>query len=248
MAQAKEIAKYSEELLNSKDFTDYCHNGLQVEGRRDVKKVVTGVTLSEALLEQAINEKADMLLVHHGLFGLAVGTPPIIKNTLKIRLKLLLENDINLLGFHLPLDAHEEIGNNASIARKLGVSNLEKCDVGFIGDLEKEMQFEDFLNIVNEKLDTESDFIEANPNKVKKVAIISGGSSPSYELAFEMGADTFVCGDMRENIVREAEELGINIINAGHYNTEKLGVQNLGEKLKEKFGVEVKFIDIPNEV
>lgn len=246
--ETKKIIKYLEDYLKVKDFEDYCKNGLQVEGAPKINKIITGVSLSQKLIKEAIKKKAKMIIVHHGIFKDLVSSPPVIKGVFKDRLKLILENNINFVGFHLPLDAHSKIGNNASLCNILGVKNIKPFDVGFIGNLGKEIDFNDFVNIVDNKLRTKSYIISAGSKKVKRVGIISGASSPDFEQAKELGADTFISGDVRESVVRAVEEVGINFINAGHYNTEKMGIQNLGSLIAKKFDVKVEFVDIPNEI
>lgn len=248
MENRDEIIKFCGEYLKVKDFQDFCINGLQVEGEKEVKKIVTGVSLSQKLIQEALKKEAQMIMVHHGVFGNQLGNPPQIKGYLKGRLELLLENNINLAGFHLPLDAHPEIGNNVILAKKFGLSDLKPFDIGFVGELENEMDFNEFVNIVNNKLETDSYVIPGGAKNVKKVGVISGGSSPDFLEALEMGADTFVSGEVKEFVVRAVEESGINFINAGHYNTEKDGIYNLGELIKKELGIEHEFIDIPCDV
>ena len=254
MIKRDKIVKFCDEYLKVDTFTDYCYNGLQIEGKEYISKIVTGVSLSRQFIEKAIDEKADMIIVHHGLFKNQLGDPPRIVGIFKERIKLLMEHDINLCGYHLPLDAHPEIGNNISLARLLELRNLEHLnspyygEIGYIGDLKENMKFIDFLAYVNTMLNTQSYILAAGHELVKKVGIISGGSSIEYSEAYKQGADTFITGDIKENIVREVEEIGMNFINAGHYNTEKLGIQNLGKLVSERFNVEMKFIDIPCEV
>lgn len=248
------IIKFCEDYLGVKKFNDYCHNGLQVEGAEKVSKIITGVSFSEALIKEAIKRKAQMIIVHHGLFSKTISTPPEIKYHLKNRLKLLLSNDINLAGFHLPLDAHPKIGNNISLARLFNLKNIKSIDtpdygeIGFVGDLARPKPFEDFVKEVNKKLNTKSYIIEAGPKKVKRLGIISGGAPQDYKEAVKMGADVYLCGGIRESLVQAIKETKINFINAGHYNTEKLGVQNLGALVAKKFKVEVEFVDIPCDV
>lgn len=230
------------------DFDDGCKNGLQVEGKEEVAKIITGVSFSKKLVEKAIEKGADMIMVHHGLFGNHLGTPPQIEGFMKDRLKMLLENNISLAGFHLPLDAHPEIGNNISLAKKFGLENIKEFDIGFIGELEEPINFSDFAQTVKKELDSNIYTINAGPEKTHKVGVISGGASPDFKAAAGQGADTYISGDIRESEVRAIEETGINFINAGHYNTEKLGIYNLGELIKEKFNIEVEFIDIPCDV
>lgn len=248
MPNRNKIIQFCEEYLKVSDFNDGCKNGLQVEGKKEITKIVTGVTFSQKLLEKAVEKQADMIMVHHGLFSGQLGDPVQIKGFTKERLKKLLQHDINLAGFHLPLDAHPEIGNNISLARLFGLSDLEGFDIGFIGTLPEEMDFEQLNEQVKSKLDTDTYTIPAGSEKCRRVAVCSGGASPRFLLAAEAGADTYISGDIRENAVREIEETGINFINAWHYNTEKLGVYNLGELLKEKFDIEVEFVDIPCDI
>lgn len=247
-ASQEKIIKFCEEYLKVKDFEDHCVNGLQVQGSDKVNKIITGVSFSRKLIEAAIEKKADMIIVHHGIFSKHIESPAQIKGIMRDRLKLLLENDISLLGFHLPLDAHPEIGNNISLCQLLGVKNTKPFYVGFYGELETEVDFVQFVKQVEDKLDTKTYTIQAGPKTVKKVGIISGGASPEYSEAAELGVDTYICGDVREGVVQGIKETGINFINAGHYNTEKLGIQNLGKLLSEKFKIDVEFIDIPCDV
>lgn len=249
MNNRDEIIKFCEEYLEVKQFEDKCCNGLQLEGKKEIKKIITGVTFSAKLIDEAIKRKADMIMVHHGIFDNYINHPISIKGYFRERLKKMLENDINLVGFHLPLDAHEKIGNNVAICRVLGIEGLEKYEVGFVGELKEQIRFDDFVEIIKEKLEIDNPYtIKAGSDFVKKVAVVSGGASPYYEEAANLGADTFLTGDVRENVVREIEEVGMNFINAGHYNTEKLGIQNLGKLVAEKYNVEVEFVDVPNEI
>lgn len=242
------IIEYLNEYLDVSRFEDGCVNGLQIEGRDDVAGVVTGVSLSEKLIEKAIERKADILIVHHGLFKEAIPCPLRLSGLYKERIKRILLNDMNLAGYHLSLDAHPVIGNNISLCKLFRLKKCKEVNVGFVGELEKAMDFNEFVKVVDKKIVTNSYVLPFGKKKIKKVAIISGGSSPYYKKAYEAGADVLIAGDIREHIVREAEEIGINIINAGHYNTEKLGIQNLGELVKKKFGVKVEFVDVPNEI
>lgn len=242
------IIKFCEDYLQVTKFSDYCHNGLQVEGEQPISKIVTGVSLSQKLIKAAIDKKAQMIIVHHGFFKNSIGQPPIIKGYIKGRLKMALEHNINIAGFHLPLDAHPTIGNNISLCKLLGIKKVVPFDVGFIGELSSPINFADFFKNVDRKLNTNSYCLSAGPKKVKRIGVVSGGASPDFFQAIELGADTFLCGDVREDVVRAVEESGINFINAGHYNTEKLGIQNLGNLIAKKFKIKVEFVDIPCEI
>jgi dinuclear metal center YbgI/SA1388 family protein len=248
MADRNKIIKYCEDYLKVCDFEDYCVNGLQLEGSSSVKKIISGVSISEQLIDRAIKEKADMIIVHHGIFKDNIPSPFCLKGYMRKRIKKLLVNNINLLGFHLPLDAHPVIGNNISLCKLLKVKNPKPFYVGFYGELEVAKDFNEFSKEVGHKLDSKIFKINAGPKKSKRIGIVSGGASPNFIDAFKLGVDTYICGDIRESVVRAIEEVGINFINAGHYNTEKLGIKNLGELLSRKFNVKVEFIDIPCEV
>lgn len=243
------LIKFCRDYLKVIEFQDYCVNGLQVEGKEDVSKIVTGVSWSMQLVQHAIEVEAEMVLVHHGLFGDMFGTPPnlTVSGFMKKRLAQLLRHNINLAGFHLPLDAHPQIGNNASLCKLLGVKKLKKCSVGFVGKLDKPQTLKAFVSSVDKKLSVKSAIVAKGSAKVSNVAIISGGSSSCFLETVEGGADTFLCGDAKEKVVRAAEELGLNVINAGHYNTEKLGIINLGKLLAKRFGISVEFFDVPCE-
>ena len=240
------IVSFCEQLLKPDKFKDGCYNGLQVEGSSNIKKICVGVTLTEQFIEEAIERKAQMLIVHHGFFK---GDDNLgflrITNTRKKRLKLILENDLNVIGFHLPLDAHAQLGNNASICKLLGIKSIEPCDVGFVGSLAQPVSFDKFLQQIEDKLVADVNFIHAGPDKVRKIGVISGGSSACLEEVYNHGADTFLCGELREHVYWQAQELKMNLINAGHYNTERLGVFNLGREIAKKFKLPVEFIETP---
>jgi len=242
------IIEYLNDYLKVDEFEDCCVNGLQIEGKEDVLCVITGVTLSQRLIDSAIKKKADMIIVHHGFFSGAIPSPFQLKGLYKNRIKDILLSNINILGYHLPLDTNPLIGNNISLVKLFGAENFKPFDVGFVGELDKEIDFNKFVDLVDKKLGVKSYALPYGKKKIKKVAVISGGASPYYKQAIEMGADVFVTGDIRENVVREAEEDGMNMINAGHYNTEKLGIQNLGKLVEKKFKVKVEFVDVPCEV
>lgn len=254
MADRNQIVKFCEEYLQIKNFKDYCCNGLQVEGTDKINKIITGVSFSQKFVKKAIEKKAQMIIVHHGIFKNDIGELPVIKGVIKNRLKLILKNNINLCGFHLPLDAHPIIGNNISLIKLLELKKIGVIDtpdygaIGFIGEVKQPTTFAKFVELVNKKLNTKSYIISAGSKNVKKVGIISGGASPNFQSAIEFGADTYLCGDVREEVVRAVEEAEINFINAWHYNTEKLGVQNLGNLIAKKFKIKVEFVNIPCDV
>jgi len=244
-----ELISYLNEYLGADRFQDYCYNGLQVQGSRVVNKIVSGVTLSQRLIHEAILRRAELILVHHGLFKGDIPDPPRLCGVLRERLALLLGQDINLVGYHLPLDAHPEIGNNALACKELGMQNLKPLDVGFIADLPAPQALDLLVDQV-QKLYGRQEVMTFGfgPEQVGRVAIISGGSSYLWEEAQRAGADLFICGDMKESMVRKIEEAKFNVIVAGHYHTETLGIRALSNLIQERFQIEVAYVDIPSPV
>ncbi|MBN1351738.1 Nif3-like dinuclear metal center hexameric protein [candidate division KSB1 bacterium] len=247
MVKCKTLVEFLAQYLSVADFDDGCVNGLQVEGKEEIRKIVAGVSASQRLFQQASRESADLVLVHHGLFW---KKQPLLALTgfQKQRLLMLLRDDINLLAYHLPLDAHPQLGNNARILAELKLAQSAAVDVGFIGEYQRSLAFADFITLIREKITPEPMVFHFGAEAVKRVLVISGGSSYSYGIADNFCVDTFICGDMKENFVREIEETGLNVINAGHYNTEKFGIQALCGLIREEFDVSCQFIDIPNPV
>jgi dinuclear metal center YbgI/SA1388 family protein len=248
MVKRDEIIQYINDLLNITEFEDDSINGLQVEGKNEIERIVLGVSCSERFFQAAVEMLADLIIVHHGLFWKKAPSPYILTRIFRNRIALLIKNDINLAGYHLPLDAHAELGNNAQILQRLQIEMLKPVEVGFLGQLKTPMLLKNFVDMINRELKTDSQVFPFGTPDVHRVLVISGGTSPYYRLALDNGADTFVGGDIRENVVRELEEVGLNFIHAGHYNTEKFGVLALGEKLQREFAVSCKFVDIPNPI
>jgi len=248
MPSGNEIVEYIDTLLNIAEFDDYCVNGLQVEGKEQISKIILGVSCSERLFTEAIKRNADMIIVHHGLFWKKTSAPFTLTGFTRNRIALLIENNINLAAYHLPLDAHPEIGNNAQILKKLNLEPIKPIEVGFLAKLDAPVPIENFIKLVNEKLQTDSELFLFGSKNVSQVLVISGSSAIAYPLALKNLADTFIAGNIKESLVRELEEVKLNLINAGHYNTEKLGVQALGKVLEKQFDIICEFVDIPNPV
>ncbi|OIN83699.1 Nif3-like dinuclear metal center hexameric protein [Francisella sp. TX07-6608] len=243
----KELENYLNTYFAIEQFKDYCPNGLQVQGDRDIKKVITAVTACQKLIDQAIAENADAIVVHHGYFWKGENYP--IVGIKYQRIAKLIKNGIHLFGYHLPLDGHPEIGNNILLAKKLGLSNLKffetgsKPNISIIGNCN--LDLESFINLIESQLDRKPTVIAAKQQN-NKVAICTGGAHDFIEYAYQAGADTFISGEISERTTHLAHELGINYIAAGHHATEKEGVKAIAELLKQKFNLETKFIDIAN--
>jgi dinuclear metal center YbgI/SA1388 family protein len=250
------IVSYLNEYLSISAVEDYCVNGLQVEGKGEISRVSLGVTISERLIRRSQAFGADMIIVHHGLFWKSDPHPFALRGVQRNRIAALLADDINLVAYHHPLDVHPEIGNGVLLVKRLGLTPVEPMDMlpvteahfGYIGELDKPETLDRLRERVDRRLRTTSLVFPFGKRRIRTVAIVSGGGSPFYWKAAERGADAFIVGDVRENHVREVEEVGINLIAAGHYNTEKLGVQAIGRLLRKQFGLACKFIDVPNPV
>ncbi|OQX87378.1 Nif3-like dinuclear metal center hexameric protein [candidate division KSB1 bacterium 4484_87] len=248
MVDRDTLEKFLADFLKVEDFEDYCINGIQVEGGQKIQKIVLGVSVSQRLFREAAQRGADAIIVHHGLFWKNDPTPFSLRGLLRDRVATLLKNDISLFGYHLPLDAHPEIGNNAMILQILGLTQRDAVDVGFMGTFPKPISRENLLFLVNENLETKAQLFPFGKEQIKSVAVISGASSSDYPLVATSGADAFIAGEIKENHVREIEEVGMNFISAGHYNTERFGVQALGDYISQHFDVHCEYVDVPNPV
>ena len=240
---------YLAEFLRVQDFRDYCPNGLQVEGRAEVARIVTGVTASAALLEAAVAGRADAVLVHHGYFWR--GEDGRITGMRRRRIGLLLEHNLNLFAYHLPLDAHPEVGNNAMLARQLGLaieSRFGEQDIGALGTATGGATAGSLARTVTEKLGRAPLLIGDPARPLRRVAWCTGGAQGMFEQAIALGADAYVSGEISEQTVHLARESGVAYIAAGHHATERYGVQALGAHLAQHFGLEHRFIEIDNPV
>ncbi|MCK5726134.1 MAG: Nif3-like dinuclear metal center hexameric protein [Thiotrichaceae bacterium] len=249
MASLESIVNYCNRTLVIDQFKDYSPNGLQIEGNAEVNCIVAGVTASAALIDAAIEHKADLLLVHHGYFW--QGEDPCLVGMKGRRVSALIKNNMSLLAYHLPLDAHQELGNNAQLAQLFDLTvddKLDKQGVGNIGHLSKPMRLSDFSEKVAVKLAREPLVISGGDHLVSKVGWCSGGAQKYLSKAAAMGVDTFLSGEISENTTHEARELGIHYLAAGHHATERYGVRALAEQLGKKFNLSQYFIDIANPV
>nr|WP_298522974.1 Nif3-like dinuclear metal center hexameric protein [uncultured Halomonas sp.] len=244
------LVKMCDELLCSEKFKDYTINGLQVAGRAQIGRIMTGVTACQALLDEAVNWKADLVLVHHGYFW--KNEPVTITGMKRQRLATLLGNDMNLLAYHLPLDAHQVLGNNARLAAELDFE-VQGCADGELGTgllwlgLPSEPMDSVALGAhLGRRLDRKPTVVVAHDRRIERVAWCTGGAQDMIELAFEAGADAFISGEISERTTHLAREMGISYFAAGHHATERYGIQALGEWLASEQDIEHRFVDIDN--
>jgi len=232
--------------------SDYGPNGLQIEGRREIRKVVTGVSACQELFDRAVAAGADAIVVHHGVFW--DWAPRQLTGMQFRRVATLIRADVNLLGYHLPLDRHEEVGNNAVAARAFGLADLEPfglyegLPVGFSGRFPEPVPAAE-LALRAERIYGQRPLVFAGgPDPVGSLGIISGGAQKELYQAIDAGLDAYLTGEVSEWVMNVARESGIHYLAAGHYATERLGPKALGEWIAERYGVEVEFIDVPNPV
>lgn len=251
MIQRDQLAAACDHQLRAAEFKDYTLNGLQVAGGSQVKRVMSGVTACQALLDEAVAWQADMVLVHHGFFW--KNEPVAITGMKQKRIKTLLDHNISLLAYHLPLDAHAEMGNNAELARHLGWK-VEGCIDGELGTgllwsgrLTQPQTLQALAAHIAQTLAREPLVIEAPAvGEIERIAWCTGGAQDMITAAFEAGAQVFVSGEISERTTHLAREMGIHYIAAGHHATERYGVQAVGEWLADEYGVEHRFVDIDN--
>ena len=253
MIQRKELLAYLHNYLKVNDFKDYCPNGLQVEGRAEIKHIVAGVTASQSLIDKAIEQQADAILVHHGYFW--KGEEAAIVGIKQKRIKALLQADINLLAYHLPLDAHTEVGNNVQLGQLLELADVSSQNLNGVDDilwqgaLKQSLSASELAQLLNNKLGREALWLPSlNNQPIKTLAWCSGGAQSYIEHAAALGVDAFISGEVSEQTTHQAKELDIHYFAAGHHATERYGVQALAAHLAEKFGISYQFIDIDNPV
>jgi len=244
-----ELVACCDGLLDCGNWRDYAPNGLQVEGRREIRKVVTGVTACQALIDAAIAERADAIMVHHGYFW--KNEPAVVTGMKRRRLATLLANDVNLVAYHLPLDGHPELGNNAVLAADLGIEVVEHFghqDLGLAGVLDEAETVAAFTSRVAAVLGREPLVVGPEDQRIHRVGLCTGGAQDMIQDAVALGVDAFISGEISERTTHIAREEGITYFAAGHHATERGGVQALGTYLARRFGIEVTFIDVDNPV
>ena len=243
------LNNYLNTLLQPERFSDYCPNGLQVEGEQEISKIVTGVTASMALLEAALQANADAVLVHHGYFWRGEALP--IVGIKKRRIQFLLQHDISLFAYHLPLDAHAALGNNVMLAKHLDLTitgHAGEKDMLLLAELNTPQTLQTFANSIESKLARKPQVIGDLSKPVKTLAICTGAAQGYIEQAVAANVDVYISGEISEQTVHVARESGMSYISAGHHATERYGIQALGEHLAQKFALQHQFIDCDNPV
>ena len=247
-----DLLAFLDDLLDAHEFEDYGPNGLQVPGSEEVDLVVTGVSAHTELFEQAASAGAQLVLCHHGIFW-GGGTGPITPQ-LKTRLKTLFDADMSLAAYHLPLDAHEEVGNNAllcqglDLERTVAFGEVKGRPIGWIGEAREPLPIAELVERCSRLVGSQPLVFESGPPEIRRVGIVSGSGGSTLEEAVALGLDAFVTGEPSEHVMADAREGGIHFIAAGHYATETFGIRRLGELLAERFGAEHRFIEVPNPI
>ena len=246
MVNRKELNNYCQDYLNVTAFEDYGPNGLQVEGVENIKKIVSGVSANLALIERAIDEKADAIFVHHGIFWKNEGQTIIGAKRRKV--SLLMSHNINLFGYHLPLDAHPEIGNNVQLGKRLGIQNMNPVSDSLIWQGELNTNLNDFSALIEERLGRTPQVFGKKSEKIQRIAWCTGAAQGYISDAIELNVDLYLSGEVSEQTPAAAAENNMTFISAGHHATERYGVQALSKHLSEKFKLQHQYIEVENSV
>ncbi len=244
-----ELARYLDDTLETARFRDYCPNGLQVEGRPEVSRLVAGVSATQRLLDTAVEHAADTILVHHGWFWR--GEDGRVTGIRKTRLQTLLCHDINLYAFHLPLDSHPELGNNVQLARLLDWTpdgRFGEQDLGWIGHLTAPLPARELAERVALTLQRPPLLLGDGERLVRRVAWCSGGAQGMFEQAIALGVDLYLTGEASEPSTHLARESGVAYLAAGHHASERYGIMALAAHLAECFNLDCRFVDVDNPV
>lgn len=250
-AYRDEINRFLAQELNISHIRDYCPNGLQVEGQTQISSIVTGVTASQAMIEAAIEAQADALLVHHGYFWRDEN--PCLTGPKAARIKRLFEHDINLFAYHLPLDLHPVIGNNAMLARKLELmpdGRFGENDIGWLGIMKNPAltTVGELVALIEKNLGRKPQLIGDPAQPLGIIGWCSGAAQGMLAEAADAGARIYLSGEISERTVHEAREYGVAYLACGHHATERYGIEALGDMLARQFGIEHRFIEIDNPV
>lgn len=246
----QELVDHLADLLCPDEGADYCPNGLQVEGTATIRRVITAVSACRELFEIARRKEADAVLVHHGIFW--NGMSAVLTGMQYARVRELIAGRINLLAYHLPLDRHAEIGNNALAAEAFGLverhsfAEHKGLPIGFRGRFEEAIGSDELIDRCRRIYGQEPLVYRSGPDPVRSLGIVSGGAQRELYAAIDAGLDAYITGEVSEWVMNVAREAGIHYLAAGHYATERLGIRRLGEHLSERFGLDVEFVDLPN--
>lgn len=266
MITRNQLTQFLYDTYDYSAYDDFCENGLQVEGKDEIRHIVFGVSFNGLLLDQAVRAGADALIVHHGIFQKGVFT---LKGPLKQKVESMLNHGISLYGIHLPMDGHSEIGHSALLLKKIGAQSIEPFDLGYQGSNAAGHSLDAILDIYHRELHPEGftppdsvipgspfgltvkhgfSVLPNGPGIPGKIAVVTGGSSGRYESAIEAGCDTFFGGDIKEHTPAISLETGTSFVNLGHYFSEKPGVLALMERIKETGDATVQYIEVPNVI
>lgn len=243
------LENYLNDLLNVQQFHDYCPNGLQVEGQAPIQILVSGVTASRALLEAALDLHADTIIVHHGYFWR--GEDACLRGIKRQRIATLIQHNINLYAYHLPLDAHAELGNNTQLGKKLDITEegrFGEHDIAAYGSFQNPLNLDELDNLLSSVLRRKPLIISDSSKTVQHIAWCTGAAQGYFDEAIRLGVDAFITGEISEQNVHTARESGTAFISAGHHATERYGIQALGDHIARKFGITHHFIDVENPV
>ncbi len=253
MASRDEIVSHCDRLLEVDRFTDYGPNGLQLPGAEEVSRVATGVTANLECLRRAVDYGAQLVLVHHGLLWGDELEP--FSVPMAARLRTLLCNEVSLAAYHLPLDAHPQIGNNALLCERLGLAPEETPfgeakgrPIGRVGKAGSALSIEELTSRLAEATERDPLVFDFGPERIERVGIVTGGGGFAIHEAGPLGLDALVIGEPSEPVMGEAREYGVHLLAGGHYATETFGIRRLGELVAERFGTEHRFIDVPNPI
>ena len=252
MIARDELTAYCHTLLACDNFSDYAPNGLQVEGRLTIKRICTAVTASQSIISRAAALNADALLVHHGYFWR--GEDAVITGVKRRRVGQLINTDINLYAYHLPLDCHPELGNNACLGQLLGVNEIQKHRAGntenllWSGTLPKALTANELSAYIGHQLKREPLCVSGTEKPILRLAWCSGGAQDFIEVAHRLGVDAYLSGEISERTFYQAKELAMHYFSCGHHATERYGIQALGQHLADRFGLQHQFIDSDNPV
>jgi len=246
-----ELVSFIDEFLNTRQYKDYSCNGLQVQGAQVISKVALLVDASLQGYQLAMEKKCQLIAVHHGIIWDGIRS---VSGSSYNHVKYLIDNNLNLYASHLPLDLHPEIGNNAQLAAMLNLSGLKPfgnykgIDIGFEGIADKSTDLDIIVETMSKKLDTQCTVLPFGKKAISRVAVVSGGAADLLTEAIKKGVDCYITGEPVHYNYHEALENRINVVYAGHYHTEKPGIQALGKVLQKRFGIQTEFIDIPTPI